>query len=101
MPFYSYEHMFQSSSKRLRAWLSRFDDILGDPPADTRSNLDSAREGAPYGRAEPHPHRQPLRWERERRPGSVAAAPAICISPFHAGRESGRRERASRHPAGR
>jgi hypothetical protein len=96
--------MFQSSSKRLRAWLSRFDDILGDPPADARPTFDSARDGAPYSRSEPepHPHRQPLRWERKRRPGSVAAAPAICISPVRAGRDSGSRERSSsRHVAER
>jgi hypothetical protein len=93
--------MFQSSSKRLRAWLNRFDDILGDPPADARPTVDSAREGAPYSRPEPHPHRQPLRWERKRRPGSVAAAPAICISPVRAGRDSGSRDPGSRHLAGR
>jgi hypothetical protein len=93
--------MFQSSSKRLRAWLSRFDDILGDPPADARPTFDSAREGAPNSRPAPHPHRQPLRWERKRRPGSVAAAPAVCISPVRAGRDSGSRERTSRHAAGR
>ena len=93
--------MFQSSSKRLRAWLSRFDDILGDPLADARPTLDSAREGAPNSRPAPHPHRQPLRWERKRRPGSVAAAPAICISPVRAGRDGGPRERAGRHPTGR
>jgi hypothetical protein len=57
--------MFQSSSSRLRAWLSRFEDILGDPPTDVQ----------------PHPHRYPLRWERDRRPGSVAARPVHCISP--------------------
>jgi hypothetical protein len=57
--------MFQSSKDGLRVWLERFDDILGDPP-----------EAAP-----PHPHRAPLRWERDRRAGSVPARPAHCISP--------------------
>jgi hypothetical protein len=57
--------MFQSSKARVRAWLDRFDDVLGDPP-----------EVAP-----PHPHRVPLRFERARRPGSVPARPAHCISP--------------------
>jgi hypothetical protein len=57
--------MFQSSKSRVRAWLERFDDVLGDPP-----------EAAP-----PHPHRVPLRWDRARRPGSVPARPAHCISP--------------------
>ena len=68
-PFYAYEHMFQSSARRLRARLSRFEDILGDPPADARPTFDSAREGAPYSRPAPHPHRQPLRWERRRASG--------------------------------
>jgi hypothetical protein len=57
--------MFQSSKERVRAWLERFDDFLGDPP-----------EAAP-----PHPHRVPLKWDRARRPGSVPARPAHCISP--------------------
>jgi hypothetical protein len=60
--------MFQSSSGRLRAWLSRFEDILGDPPAP----------------APPHPHRRPLRWEHARRAGAVPARPAHCISPVRA-----------------
>jgi hypothetical protein len=59
--------MFQSSRERLRAWLSRFDDVLGDPPQA----------------AEPHPHRQPLRSHRIRRAGAVQARPAHCISPVH------------------
>jgi hypothetical protein len=67
--------MFQASKTRLRTWLERFDDILGDPP-----------EAAP-----PHPHRTPLRWERDRRAGTVPPRPAHCISPVraepqHAGR---------------
>ncbi|HUO71984.1 MAG TPA: hypothetical protein VMU39_14540 [Solirubrobacteraceae bacterium] len=57
--------MFQSSSNRWRAWLSRFEDILGDPSVD----------------APPHPHRLPLHWERTRRAGAVPARPAHCISP--------------------
>jgi hypothetical protein len=66
---YSYEHMFQSSSNRLRAWLKLVDhalgDVLGDPPVD----------------GQPHPHRRPLRLEHRRRPGSVPARPAYCLSP--------------------
>jgi hypothetical protein len=63
--------MFQSSNTRVRAWLNRAEellsrvDVLGDPPAA----------------APPHPHRKPLRWHRDRRPGAVAARPAHCISP--------------------
>jgi hypothetical protein len=67
--------MFHSSGKRLRAWLSLVDDVLADPPADA-----------------PHPHRRPLRLERERRPGSVPARTAHCISPVRALRERDRRE---------
>jgi hypothetical protein len=61
--------MFQSASNRLRAWLKlvdgALDDVLGDPPAD----------------AQPHPHRHPLRLQHRRRPGSVPARPAHCLSP--------------------
>ncbi|MFZ0042707.1 MAG: hypothetical protein WAK93_15460 [Solirubrobacteraceae bacterium] len=67
--------MFQSSAKRLRTWLTRFDDVLGDPPAPA-----------------PHPHRRPVRIERHRRQGSVAARPTHCISPVHRG-EPVRRDR--------
>jgi hypothetical protein len=67
--------MFQSSAKRLRAWLSRFDDVLADPPADAQS---------PDERLLSHPHRRPLTWERSRRPGAVPARPAYCISPVRA-----------------
>jgi hypothetical protein len=64
--------MFQASKTRLRTWLERFDDILGDPP-----------EAAP-----PHPHRTPLRWERDRRAGVVPARPAHCVCPVRAGKHS-------------
>jgi hypothetical protein len=82
--------MFQSSHKRLRAWLSRFDDILGDPPADARPAPESADPGAH------HPHRRPLRWQRDRRPGGVAPAPAVCLCPVRSGRKTGAGERAMR-----
>jgi hypothetical protein len=72
--------MFQSSKARLRALLDRFDDILGDP-VDT---------------APPHPHRTPLRWERERRPGAVPARPAHCISPVRSDPQRVGRTRAPR-----
>jgi hypothetical protein len=72
--------MFQSSKKRLRALLDRFEDVLGDPA-----------EAPPI-----HPHRAPLRWERERRPGAVAARPAHCISPVRADPQRIGRSRATR-----
>jgi hypothetical protein len=68
--------MFHSSKKRLAAWLERFDDILGDPV-----------EPAP-----PDPHRTPLRWERDRRPGAVPPRPAHCLCPVRSGPQPGRRD---------
>lgn len=71
--------MFHHPSKRLRAWLSLFDDVLGDPPAA----------------AQAHPHRRELRWERARRGGAVAPPPAHCISPVRGSGVQRRRERAA------
>jgi hypothetical protein len=68
---YSYEQMFQSSAKRFRAWLSVLDDVRGDPPVESK----------------PHPHRRPLSWRHARRPGSVPARPAHCLSPVRAAPE--------------
>jgi hypothetical protein len=69
--------MFQSSVNRFRAWLSLFDDVLGDPPPE----------------APEHPHRRPLRWERDRRAGVVPRRPAHCVSPVRAaGRVGGRHQ---------
>jgi len=69
--------MFYSSANRLRAWWELVEDLLedflGDPPADAQSDLE------PW---ETHPHRRPLRWQRERRGGSVPAAPAHCLCPI-------------------
>jgi hypothetical protein len=70
--------MFQSSAKRLRALLSLADDILGDPEPGI-----------------PHPHRQPLRFEHQRRPGSIPAPAAHCISPVRPARQGVARERIS------
>jgi hypothetical protein len=72
--------MFQSSKSRLRAWMTRFDDILADHPDEARPHETDFHA---------HPHRQSLRWDRPRRPGSVAARPAHCISPVRAAHESG------------
>ena len=64
-PPYSYEHMFQASVNRFRALLTLVDDVLGDPEPP----------------AAPHPHRRPVRIQRERRPGTVAPRPTHCLSP--------------------
>jgi hypothetical protein len=71
--------MFHSSKSRLRAWVSRFDDLLADHPDEVRPDEHDFRT---------HPHRQPLRSRRTRRPGTVAARPAHCISPVRAVREA-------------
>lgn len=88
--FYATEHMFQSSKKRLRAWLDVVDEMLvGDSPVDAH--------------AEPpvwatHPHRRPLRSQRARRGGSVPAAAAHCLCPVRAA-HGDLRGRPSRHTA--
>ncbi|HEY2317788.1 MAG TPA: hypothetical protein VGH67_05775 [Solirubrobacteraceae bacterium] len=57
--------MFQASVKRFRALLTLVDDVLGDPEPT----------------AAPHPHRRPVRIERDRRTGTVAPRPMHCLSP--------------------
>ena len=42
---------------------------------------DADEERDPAASVAPHPHRRELRWERDRRPGSVPRPPAPCISP--------------------
>ncbi|HEY2769260.1 MAG TPA: hypothetical protein VGI87_01765 [Solirubrobacteraceae bacterium] len=79
--------MFQSSKKRLRTWLSWAEDVLADPSDVAQSPSDNFHT---------HPHRRPLRWDRPRRPGTVAARPAHCISPVPRGAGVTRREPAAR-----
>ncbi len=79
--------MFQSSKTRLRTWMARLDDILADHPDELRA------DDAGYLH---HPHRTPLRWQRERRLGSVAQRPAHCITPVRAARDRPSRDRATR-----
>jgi hypothetical protein len=62
--FHARGSLFQTILSRAQRLLDFTDDALGDA-----SGL------------EPHPHRTPLGWARERRPGMVAAPPAHCISP--------------------
>jgi hypothetical protein len=57
--------MFQASAKRFRALMTLVDDVLGDPEP----------------LAAPHPHRRPVRIQRERRAGTVATRPMHCLSP--------------------
>ena len=89
--------MFRSSADRLRTWLTGAGDLLWGPYEPAEDDDDARSERSPAdpehesfdrdARAEdppvdaPHPHRLPLRWERDRRPGSVPARPAHCISP--------------------
>ncbi len=71
----------------MRAWLALADDlledVLGDPPADAHDDLE------PW---ETHPHRRPLRWQRERRSGSVPPAPAHCLCPIRRAPSAGGRD---------
>jgi hypothetical protein len=71
--------MFQASAKRFRALMTLFDDVLGDPQPP----------------AAPHPHRRPVRIERERRAGSVAMRPMHCVSPVRPQPDRVGRERVS------
>jgi hypothetical protein len=68
--------MFQSPVKRLRRLVTLAEDLLGDPPEPET----------------PHPHRRPLRLERQRRLGSVPARPAHCLSPVRPSFDQGRRQ---------
>jgi hypothetical protein len=79
--------MFQSSANRLRAWLALAEDVLGDPPDDAHRDLEAW---------ETHPHRRPLRWQRERRGGSVPAAPAHCLCPIRRAPNAGARDQVLR-----
>ena len=74
--------MFQASGKRLRTLLTLLDDVLGDPEPP----------------AAPHPHRRPVRIQRERRAGTVATRPTHCLSPVPvrpAAARAARRDRVS------
>jgi hypothetical protein len=73
--------MFPASVKRLRALMTLVEDVLGDdePPAA------------------PHPHRRPVRIQRQRRAGTVATRPTHCLCPVPVRPVTGRgaRERVS------
>ncbi|HEY5316952.1 MAG TPA: hypothetical protein VIJ20_03170 [Solirubrobacteraceae bacterium] len=62
--------MFRSSLNRVLNWAEQ-----ALAPSDEESIAAEKQLAAP------HPHRRELRWERERRPGSVPHRPAHCISP--------------------
>jgi hypothetical protein len=66
--------MFQASKLRLRALLAVVDDVLGDP--EPQPNADPGTLSVV-----PHPHRQPVRIKRVRRPGAVPTRHAYCLSP--------------------
>jgi hypothetical protein len=77
--------MFRSSAHRLRAWLEGAGDLLADD-GEAESTIHEAHLS--------HPHRRPLRLERDRRPGSVPPRWAHCVSPVRP--SSGSREPAPR-----
>jgi hypothetical protein len=73
--------MFRSSLNRLLDWA---EGALA--PGEDDCEPDETRFEADEGRFDalpptPHPHRRELRWERQRRPGSLPHPPAHCISP--------------------
>jgi hypothetical protein len=71
--------MFQGSKNRFRALMTLFDDVLGDPEPPATA----------------HPHRRPVRIERTRRAGTVAARPAHCLSPVRRSPDHSSRDRVS------
>ncbi len=74
--------MFRPMLTRLRAVLELADDLLGDPYDEPQPPSAQLHTGT-------HPHRQPLRWERRRRPGAVPSKPAHCLSPVRHGQPVG------------
>jgi hypothetical protein len=94
--------MFQSSAHRLRAWLSRAEDILGDAPVAAHDRYDALLRSLeddplPHPRDRPleHPHRRALRWQRTRRAGAIAPRPAHCLCPVRATGDAAGRDRAA------
>jgi hypothetical protein len=77
--------MFRSSLNRLLDWAE-------GALAPEDEHLGAADDRAPAPPPLRHPHRRELRWERQRRPGSLPHPPAHCISPVGR-RVSGSRER--------
>ena len=84
--------MFRSSADRLRTWLTGAGDLLWDDDAmadadDAMADADVQSLAAPEPEMADrayhvtHPHRRNLRWQRSRRPGTVPARPAHCVSP--------------------
>jgi hypothetical protein len=59
--------------------MTLLDDVLGDPEPP----------------AAPHPHRRPVRIQRTRRAGTVAARPAHCLSPTQRSPDRSSRDRVS------
>ncbi len=103
---YSHEHMFRSSTALLKTWWDEVTaDILGGDLPSIASNEDVAPRLFDYddvvgATADPsgestgatvaestveyhrrHAHRAPLGSRRGRRPGTVPAAPAVCLCP--------------------
>jgi len=80
--------MFQSSKERFRAWLTRFDDILADHPAEVPDDDE---------RLAHHPHRRPLRWSASA--GPAASLPARPTASLRCARLRSRRAATSRRRA--
>jgi hypothetical protein len=80
--------MFRASTDRLRTWFTRVDEALDDVLGDSRVDMLGDSRADVLGESpvpvHRHPHRFPLRWQHDRRGGSVPPRPAHCISPVHA-----------------
>jgi hypothetical protein len=77
--------MFRSSANRLRVWVALAEGLLDGPSPEE-----------PVQPWETHPHRRPLRWQWERRGGSVPPAPAYCLCPIRRAPSAAGREQSLR-----
>jgi hypothetical protein len=74
--------MFHLTPERLQRLLDLVDDVLaGDPPEEADNH---------------HPHRQPIRWQPNRRAGTANARPAHCLSPVRMSSRQRMRDEAPR-----
>lgn len=106
-PLLLYERMFLTASDRLRSWLHSVnravDELLaGDAVESLFSSADplvdpEASSEAGASRRHAHPHKRAVaRSRRPRRPGELASAPMVCVSPLPRASTPSRHEEAVR-----